>query len=540
MKKKRFFLFGFFVIVLLTATVFLVRSHTVRPIEPAPLQFRPVQQTTDGKDCFYLFDDNPEHLDSRFLADGEDPSTIAHFDHLRPGVYTVFSYHHRADSVVRDEDLFFDVLFRSAEGAELQINRIGLDHNWEWNQAWADFTGVDVYAPEYLRTFACVCPPESCQCFQPDGQCARVAEECPCTIRDELFHPKQDRYDHLGDTMKLGADDVVLMSNFISQISEQKMNQFRYGGYDEPMWMMLEFEVLSGELTLDTVAYTNQQAALKNVKVMKPGVFAEEPQYKGIARNAPVVRAELSYTFDDRSPAGGLPVRIFNQRYPNGFVAEDGAFGTHVNTWKREEVVAAESAESDLMQLEYEDESKGKLFGPASSQYDTIWRFDPFHTKLYSDDGDLAFVPNVEMSRIPYPKGGEETSADFYDTYVCNLGNFGVRYLYTFHLNNEGAQPRTFRFSMNSFSGQVYRFTLKDKEGRIIRDDGGRYLMKRFDTEPAEDPNSTSEPKERLEAAKYTSAEEFRLEPKQEYQLEFEVVTLTGCIAPMTNTITLE
>ena len=73
-----------------------------------------------------------------------------------------------------------------------------------------------------------------------------------------------------------------------------------------------------------------------------------------------------------------------------------------------------------------------------------------------------------------------------------------------------------------------------------MQDDGGRYIMKKFDIDPAENPESTTEPKERLEPSKYTSTERFTLEPNSEYILEFEVVTLTGCDAPMTNTLSIE
>ena len=63
------------------------------------LEFEPVKTSEDGKNEYYLFDDNPEHLNPNFLADSADaPSSIARFEDLQPGIYTVFSYHHRGDS----------------------------------------------------------------------------------------------------------------------------------------------------------------------------------------------------------------------------------------------------------------------------------------------------------------------------------------------------------------------------------------------------------------------------------------------------------
>lgn len=509
-------------------------------LAPAELVFTPVAQTADGKDMFYLFDDNPEHLNSRFLADGAEPSSIAHFADLKPGVYTVFSYHHRGDSVARDADLFFDAAFYTDSTASFRINRIGLDHDWQWNQAWADFTGVNVWMPEYYKTFNCVCPAGTCGCSGAEQECPRAEEGCACIIRDELVVSDAGKFDNLGVTETLQADREILLSEFISNIGRQEINKYRYMGYDEPTWLIMEFEVLSGTMTFDTLAYTDKEAARANLRTMRHGAFDPEPQYKGIADNAPIVKAELSYCITDAVPSGGLPIIIKNQRFPEGTVAEDGRFSTNVNTWNTGELVEAEAAESDMMQLTYVDSSKLDLYGEAVQERDDIWRFDPYHTKLYQEPDDPEFVPNAEMSAVDYPKGQEQTTTEFYNTYVCNLGNFGVRYLYTIHLENQGQTERTVSFRMKSISGQVYRFSFQAADGQTVRDDGGQYYMKRFDMDPAEDPNSDTEPKERLEPAKYSTEEAFVLEPGGAYILEFEIVTLTGCKAPIENQLYLQ
>lgn len=499
------------------------------------LEFEAVKYTNDGKPCYYLFDDNPEHLHEDFLADGDVSSSIAHFENLKPGIYTIFSYHHRGDSSEAEEDLFFDVLFRPRINSEYKINKIGLDHDWQWNKAWADFSGVDVYLPEYLKSFECTCPDKACS--KPDSICPE--EVCPCTVRNELVEANPERYVETGEIFAISGGQYQLLSEQITVIKNEKINEIRHGGYNEPIWLMMEFEIISGEMTVDTVAYNDLEKAKEKFGEMIPGRVAKEPQFKGIAENAPIVEAKLEYVFDDTTKPGPLPVRIFNQRYPEGYVAKDGNFGTNVNTWKVEELVAAESAESDMMKLVYRDEAKLSLYGENAVNKNDVWLFDPFHTSLYSDKGNGDFVPNIPMAQIDFPAGREKTPADFYGNYVLNLGNFGVRYLYTFNLKNQASEPKTFCFSMNSLSGQVYRYTLY-KENEKVQDDGGRYIMKKFDIDPAENPESTTEPKERLEPSKYTSTERFTLEPNSEYILEFEVVTLTGCDAPMTNTLSIE
>ena len=124
---------------------------------------------------------------------------------------------------------------------------------------------------------------------------------------------------------------------------------------------MLKFEVVSGSVTLDTIAYQDKQTALNNIKtVMSPGKFEHEPQYKGIAQNAPIVEAELSYSVGDDAPSGRLPVTVKNMRVPDGLTLTDGRFATNVNTWREEDPIAAES---DLMLIEYRDDSKLELYG---------------------------------------------------------------------------------------------------------------------------------------------------------------------------------
>lgn len=489
--------------------------------EVPSLEFSQVTHNEEGKRCFYLFDDNPEHLKSDFLADGEVPSSIAHFGELEPGVYTVFSYHHRGSAAEENEDLFFDVLFRS-ENAEFKITRIGLDHDWNWNKAWADYSGVDVFAPEIINSFNCTCFGKTCA--KADGECD---EDCGCAVRDVLTEADSGKFSGLNKRVSATSGENLLLSEIIPDVGMEQINEIRHGGYNEPIWLMMEFEIISGEMTVDTIAYKDKQNC--DFDEMKEGRVANEPQFKGIAENAPVVKAELAYTFDDTTKPGALPVKLFNQKYPEGYVAADGAFATCVNTWKDTSFVSAESAESDMIRLSYRDSEKIGLYGENADEKTDMWHFDPFHTRLYEDENDPDFVPNGE---IEYNGENED---EFYKKYVLNLGNFGVRYIYDFALKNEAATEKIFVFAINSVSGQVYRYSLK-KDGEVVTDDGGRYIVKRFDNDPAEKLFSG----ERRKPGKYTTSEEFVLEPGGEYKLTFEVVTLTGCDAPMTNILSVK
>lgn len=475
------------------------------------LRFLPVTHTADGTKCFYLFDDNPEHLNENFLADGETPSSIAHFEGLKKGVYTIFSYHHRGTAAESEEDLFFDVLF-SGSGV-FKITRLGLDHDWQWNNVWADFTGEEVFAPEIINSSGCTCARKACG--KADGECIG---DCTCADKNVRYLP-ENKFSGLSTEKEL-CIDRKLLSEIIPEVEGERINEIRHGGYNEPIWLMIELEILSGEITVDTIAYKDKQNC--NFDEMKAGRVADEPQYKGLAESAPIVRAELSYVIEDEF-TGPLPIKIVNQKHPEGIVT-DGEFATNVNTWKNTDIISAESAESDLLALSYIDAAKAELYGEAAADRDSTWHFDPYHTKLYSGT-DSSFVPNGLLDVGEYYGKNE---SEFYKKYVLNLGNFGVRYIYEITLENLADKDKLFCFSLSSVSGHVYKYALEN-DGKIAAE-SGKYIVKKFDNSPAKKAFSTeSKPQ------KYTSGEELLLCGGRTYKLTLEVVTLTGCDAPLTN-----
>lgn len=497
---------------------------------------------------YFLFDDNPEHLNPKFLADGENPNAIAHFENLSPGIYTVFSYHHRGDSVPFDADLYYDTAFSSNNNAEIEILAIGLDHDWDWNQAWADYTNTNVLMPEYIKSIDCTCG-KDCPCLSGDGICQN--NDCPAIVRNEYRDPKTNMFDHLNSVSRLSENTPLLLSEFIQYIDENELNHFRYGGYDEPMWLMMKFRVISGNIDFDTIAYQNKQTALYNLKSGLSAPFENEPQYKGIAYNAPIMESEFDYTIDNDTPTGSIPVTVKNARVPNGCTIKNGIFATNVNTWREKYPIAAES---DLMMLEYTDDTKCGLYGDKINEHENIWYFDAYHTKIYSNEynkhdrnilssynikTDGYFQPNQSMDSVIHPLGNEISDNDFYKYTACNLGNFGVTTKYKINIENISRKDRIFDFKMKSIAGQVYRFCQTDVYGNIIKSDDGNYYMKRFDYDPAEDPNSKSNPKSRITPPEHSSNISFEIKSGEKYTIEIEITTLTGCTAPMHNLMSI-
>ena len=481
------------------------------------IEFSPVKET-DGASEFYLFDDNPEYLNSSFLADGENPNAIAYFDDLQEGIYTAFSYHHRGESVGYEEDLYFDVLF-SGDGCEIEILQLGLDHNWDWNQAWADFTGTPVSMPEYFKTFECTCGRNP---QRDNGMCKTG---CPAIKGNELRTPAYYGLSGMNEVIKV--DGKIFLSDIIPYISENDVNKFRYGGPVEPMWLMMKFRVLSGNAGFATVAYTSKEKAFENAGISGKGEFVNEPQYKGIADSAPFTVCEFNYNI---TKTGVVPVTVKNARVPDGNTDKDGWFATFINTWRLEKPIAVES---DMLPLRYAD-----------NKMDMEWRFDPLHTKLYEDNysdkdrkllkeyGVTDFVPNIPMSEINHPAGAQVSSYDFYRLTACNLGNFGVTTKYVMYITNSMDVDAGYVFEMKSDAGQVYRYSLTDETGNIVYDDGGQYTMKRFDSDPAENKSGG-----RIEPADYSTEVVYTIPAGRTYTAVLEVTTLTGCNSPMQNRI---
>ena len=262
---------------------------------------------------FYLFDDNPEHLNPRFLADGGEPSSIAHFEKLGSGVYTVFSYHHRGDSCSFDSELFFDAAFSSQSEAEIELLAVGINNSWDWNKAWADYTGVPVIMPEFYRTFDCICE-GNCLCRGGSDKCK---SDCPAIIRGEERIPDTELYDGLNIKISL-SDSPLFLSDLVNYISKNSLNKFRTGGYNEPMWLMMKFRINSGSAVFDTLAYRDKNAAVENFSELKKGAYDNEPQYKGIAQNAPIMTAEFGIKLDEVAQSGAIAVTVKNSRVPSG------------------------------------------------------------------------------------------------------------------------------------------------------------------------------------------------------------------------------
>ena len=119
-----------------------------------------VQSSTDenGNPNYYIFIDCPEHVTINDVIDEEHVGrTLALFEDLTPGTYTVFELHHKAvaattSAVDADEafeytdQLFYDAVFynNKNEMGDMRINKIGIlcqnnGYNKYYSEVWKDF-----------------------------------------------------------------------------------------------------------------------------------------------------------------------------------------------------------------------------------------------------------------------------------------------------------------------------------------------------------------------------------------------------------------
>lgn len=61
--------------------------------------------------------------------------------------------------------------------------------------------------------------------------------------------------------------------------------------------------------------------------------------------------------------------------------------------------------------------------------------------------------------------------------------------------------------------------------------------MKSYDADPAENPHSSSIPKERITPSPLSSDLRFEIPANCRHTVQIEITTLTGCTAPIRNTM---
>ena len=444
----------------------------------------------DGKSHYYIFDDHPEYIRNVDLIDNlsENPKrALTHVKNLEPGVYTVFAYHHKDDSIPANTNLYFDAVFYAEnedQWANIRINKLGYHSGGEtgnWDSAlynsWTD----------YLYDY-------------PDS---------PADTHD--YHgEKYINSDPLWLSTAIGRNAPV---DYIDEYGRNNMGIVH---------LMMEFEVLSGSINFCTVGYTDKNTAIQNFGSYGSNVesyyedFAE-PIAKGMGETAPTIATTLNYIIDDSISAktitvpgmegtidtgNELPFVIDNVLYQKkqarilsthgGIVNDNNQFGM---------------PDSAMIPLKYYGygvirDSEKNIVGYSSVDEDgnpqkQLWQFDDVHLR-YASDASIPEAMQQHFGNKTTFSANEEVLKEWLNnlmekdkwTQINALqylggnpgGSYGVilspnpyeiQYEFTINLYNAGSKPSSFCYLLqNNFTYVKYEIYEENIQGErsLLRD----------------------------------------------------------------------
>ena len=369
----------------------------------------------------FIYSSNPENILDENLA--ESGSMLDNYNSLDPGTYTYMAwYHNGTDGKIRA-----DVLFNTLDRAEIRINRLGLQvfplknsPAWTGLQAYADFLGSPIENPFDADENN---PPR----YDPKEL------DLPQTIT--LAEPKRSVW--LSDIYEsaFGAD-YPLMTDF-----------------NTPIYIIMEFEVLSGSPSLSTIAYRagsdktsfliNSAPYVQDVEVSKSS--SASPTWKGMAEAAAAADADINYTIDENEPSDAFSLS-FDVNGPFG-TTETSKWITHLNP--QNDIFAFRSVpESSMPAFEYNDGS--------------LWRFDTRSTPLrVPPDGlpDQGFEPNGPLPDLSLPPGDIIQDGYFKgmkkQQISLSQGNYSLANIYNLLITNNTDDVWKINYRTDSASGVV-------------------------------------------------------------------------------------
>ena len=470
-----------------TATVEKAPSGYIAPQEVVfeqPTEKVVTVKDTNGNDKemllphYLIFDDQPEHVRRcDILDDGSyTPRALMHVENLGPGVYTVFSYHHKSDGFLaragtvldRNQPIYFDAAFYNSPGkyGDVQVTRLGYSSNGRdrgdtWLnlfKAWEEYTNGTPVTINYSNY-------------------TNISIDKTKWLRDVLW--------------EMYPGDDARNSTRISSGAEM--------GYS---MLMMEFVVTSGSVNFATVAYKDEQqghAVFDDWNQTGSIKSVNEPllTVNGVGETTTqVIGKEMEYVIDDSAGTETrLPVSISNRLFTN---RKSSFFTTHMTEMSANNRWTVPG--SSVVELTYHAEGVARTSSTGAEESYGVrdWKFDGMHpadfAKAKGKYGDLidedykydeAWIKSLAEpdDYLLHQEGDEDTLASREETFVgfqsvdvvhsywdeasqtfvegaevtegmtpINTG-YGLTYEYTLKLHNTGEQPKTFSYI---FEGRDY------------------------------------------------------------------------------------
>lgn len=459
-------------------------------LEPQEVIFeQPTQKAVTVKDSngndvemvlphYLIFDDQPEHIRRcDLLDDGTyEPRALMHAENLGPGVYQVFSYHHKSNGFLaragtvldRNQPIYFDAAFYNSPGkyGDVQVTRLGYSSNGRdggdtWLNlfnAWTEYTNGTPVIINY-------------------NNYTNISIDKTKWLRDVLW--------------EMYPGDDSRNSTRISSGAEM--------GYS---MLMMEFVVTSGSVNFATVAYKNEQqghAVFDDWNQTGSIKSVNEPllTVNGVGETtSQVIGKEMEYVIDDTvGTETRLPVSISNRLFAN---RKSSFFTTHMTEMSANNRWTVPG--SSVVELTYHAEGVARTSSTGAEESYGVrdWKFDGMHpadfAKAKGKYGDLidedykydeAWIKSLAEpdDYLLHQEGDEGTLASREETFVgfqsvdvvhsywdeasqtfveraevtegmtpINTG-YGLTYEYTVKVYNAGEQTKTFSYI---FEGMDY------------------------------------------------------------------------------------
>ncbi|MCI5893159.1 MAG: hypothetical protein MRZ66_07150 [Clostridiales bacterium] len=368
----------------------------------------------------FIYSSNPERIDEEYLA--ESGNMLDNYENLSPGKYTYMAWYHNGTS----SPIYTDVLFNS-NSAQIRINKLGLQvfpsresPRWTGIQAYSDFIGKTI--DNSLETH----PYNPSACYPT-----------------ELDLPKT--YDI----------NTNVQSRWLSDIYYDAYGEYYpdMENYNEPIYIIMEFEVLSGSPSLSTIAYKTTsdktQFMLYNAPYIQDVTVATytsgSPTWKGFADYKPIVETNLSHTIEASVNTDGYSIPMVVQN----------TFGTiTTSNW-----VTNLNPQNDVSAYPYIAESSMLAFDYIDERN---WKFDTKHTSMKNiPEGYIGsnFIPNDTLPYLTLPPGEIIPDGEYVgfkkQQISISQGNYSVENVYNIAVTNNTNSTWKFNYKTTSKSGIV-------------------------------------------------------------------------------------
>lgn len=400
--------------------VFLETEDNIADVSPIPVEFR----KTDGQ---FIYCNNPEFISEKDLSTDENPSPtyMMKNEELGPDTYYVFFCFYNWT----DFDVEPDIEFVSGD-AVITINSVGYyipqDYDaWDCIGAWSDLMGLNI------RTF--------------NG----YQEYVPYRGID------------LPKTFSLSGGSEWISKYIYNYEPVSPKVTFN---------MLVSFTIEEGSADVNCAALKSYDAVgdrTHHVSGAAPGVYKNDTSIKGIeTESGPVVEADLDIKITpDVKDGERLPVKIFNQYFPDGNVSD--FWMTNINPSRDMYYYSKEvAAGSDMLSFKLKDDTKEQYYGKNVTERDDIWYFDIYH---YNTLGYEHGMPWKAEEHIPNAYMGDTLDINNLPDirWQLNLGNFGAACRYNLTITNSDKISRTLNYMLEtSISANIV--TVRDENGNIL------------------------------------------------------------------------